>query len=87
MVQIPPACYFHIASAFDLLFIFVVVAQTLFDSQSAFCDIVQTDAQLETTIHKLKLHSHRPALLLLWHTPDLLTLAPVLQKDVENFFR
>lgn len=53
MVQIPPACYFHIASAFDLLFIFVV----LFDAQLAFCDIVQTDAQLETTIHKLKLRS------------------------------
>lgn len=80
----PACCYFCIASAYDLL----LFAETL-----SFCDLVQTDADLETAVHKLSYTlTHLTslpfsALLLLWHTPDLSTLLLDLQKNVETFPR
>lgn len=85
--KVSPACYFHIASAISSFYLF---EENLSDVQVAFCDLVQTDAELDTTIHKLSYtfnhlsSQHFSALLLLWHTPDLSTVAPDLQKNVKK---
>lgn len=84
--KVSPAGYFHIAPAVSSSILF---EENLSDVQVAFCHLVQTDSELDTTIHKLSYtlshlsSQHSSALLLLWHTPDLSTLAPDLQKNVK----
>lgn len=48
--KVSPAGYFHIASAVSSSILF---EENLSDVQVAFCDLVQTDSELDTTIHKL----------------------------------